>query len=278
MTHIKDTVDIVDVSPVIAVQWLKMNTHNRTLRVAKVAEYARDMTLGRWIFDGSPIRFADDGVLLDGAHRLNAIVKSGTTQRFLVVVGIAKKAQDVMDTGAKRLIGDQLQLRGFENARQVAAIARLCMWYDMGFPGRHSTGGNSYSDATPTNADVYEYIENNHALRDAAAVAQSVSKHLTIPPARFGAMYFLCARVCREDAREFWIEQVAQGLALEVGDPALILRRTYEALRDDDRQSNTVVIFGFGLHAWNKYRKHETVMLLRPPRDGWLTGNIPTPI
>ena len=69
-----------DVTPDMARTYLKSNTHNRPLDAARVSKYAADMRAGRWLVSPETISFDEHGVLLNGQHRLGAIVESGARQ------------------------------------------------------------------------------------------------------------------------------------------------------------------------------------------------------
>ncbi len=124
---------LVDITPELAKKWLSQNTHNRNLRERVVNGYAADMRDGNWVEDGQSIKFAKGdvvlldnppihgGPLLDGQHRLSAIVTADATIRMLVVSNLPDSTQEVMDTGAKRVLGDVLKLRGEAYAITLAA-------------------------------------------------------------------------------------------------------------------------------------------------------------
>lgn len=110
-------IEWIEITPRTAKNWMAANTHNRNLREATVAAYARDMKSGNWLSTHQGIAFASDGTLLDGQHRLAAIIESGVTVRMLVTSGLPAKAegkllttQDAMDRGAGRSLADQLKL------------------------------------------------------------------------------------------------------------------------------------------------------------------------
>jgi hypothetical protein len=83
------TVEIVEVSPELAESWLSKNPNNRNLRRSVVDGYARDMSAERWALNGETVKFAADGHLFDGQHRLNAIIVSGATVPMVVVRGLS---------------------------------------------------------------------------------------------------------------------------------------------------------------------------------------------
>jgi hypothetical protein len=73
------TVQIIDVDPATAESWLAKNPNNRNLRVPVVQSYARDMVSGNWMLNGETIKFDQSGKLIDGQHRLSAVVTADVT-------------------------------------------------------------------------------------------------------------------------------------------------------------------------------------------------------
>lgn len=118
------TIRVETITPQLAEIYLGKNTHNRNIRKPVVAKYANDMERGFWNFDGAPIRFADDGTLLDGQHRLHAIIKSNMAIDLLVVRGLKKETQATMDIGSVRQAGHFLQINGIKNANCIACFIR----------------------------------------------------------------------------------------------------------------------------------------------------------
>jgi hypothetical protein len=113
--------ELVDVTPAIAELWLATyNLANRTPREARVATYARDMAAGRWTFTTQGISFGTDGRLLDGQHRLMAVVQAGVTVRMLVWHGVPLDA--VFDTGTARSLADVLHLTPLQAAVTLAMM------------------------------------------------------------------------------------------------------------------------------------------------------------
>lgn len=62
------------ITPFIAEKMLRNNKANRKLDRNTVKKYANDMEKGLWELSHQGIAFNKDGVLIDGQHRLNAII------------------------------------------------------------------------------------------------------------------------------------------------------------------------------------------------------------
>lgn len=100
--------EVKTVTPEMAKEYLKLNTSNRTLRTSKVRAYARDMLNGTWQLTGQGITISKDGVLLDGQHRLEAIVLANKPIDMLVVTEADNTY--MYDCGLKRSYGDHLKI------------------------------------------------------------------------------------------------------------------------------------------------------------------------
>lgn len=113
------------VGPEIAASMLQaLHPHQRRMRKATVAVYADEMRNSRWQDTGEPIVFDEDGRLVDGQHRLQAIIDTGQTHSFLVVRGIPRSASRALGQGLGRTVGDVLAFSGVTVTKLHETIAR----------------------------------------------------------------------------------------------------------------------------------------------------------
>ena len=116
----------IEVTPQQAIHWLEKNTHNRPLTQSAVDRYARDMATGRWTFNHQGIAIADDHTIIDGQHRLWAVIESKTTIPMMVTTGLHISVQDSIDGGLVRSARDVLVLReGAKVENLHLGIARI---------------------------------------------------------------------------------------------------------------------------------------------------------
>ena len=118
-------IEVRTITPADASAMLSRNSRNRSLRPIYAAALARDMTAGRWVFTGDPIRLFEDGEVADGQHRLRAVVMSGIPQTFAVVSGVSDEAMQAIDSGRKRSGADRLALAGVKNSKRIAPTLNL---------------------------------------------------------------------------------------------------------------------------------------------------------
>lgn len=108
------------------------NTHNRNRSDELSQDHAATMREKSWITNGDTIRFDVDMVMLDGQHKIEAIILSNEPQWYPIVCGLPKEAMETIDTGKKRTAADALHLRGFKNASTLAAATRLAIMLSKG--------------------------------------------------------------------------------------------------------------------------------------------------
>ena len=92
---------VFKVTPAHAEKWLEMNTGNRRIRPSHVRHLARQMEQGRWMLSPEPIVFSPRR-LLDGQHRLSAILMSGCTIEASVALVQNEDVFRVLDQGVNR--------------------------------------------------------------------------------------------------------------------------------------------------------------------------------
>ena len=113
------------VSPVEAAELLKGNTRNRAINPRAVTRYAVAMTNGQWKVGNDAICIGLDGTLLNGQHRLTAIVQAGVPVELLLREGVDPDDLKAMDQGHKRLGTDIATLLGRPITRAQGKQLRL---------------------------------------------------------------------------------------------------------------------------------------------------------
>lgn len=122
----------LSVTPEIASRWLESNDKNRRISWLHVRKLAQIMQSGAWALNGQTVSFDDNGRLLDGQHRLNAVVQSGMTVPMAIAVGVndpeAFKTYDELQLkrGAHHIAG----MMGVADANKVAACARIVLAWE----------------------------------------------------------------------------------------------------------------------------------------------------
>lgn len=100
----------VEITPEIATELLKYNTHNRPRQKKREKDYAKDMEEGKFKLQESMISFDNDGVLTNGQTRLHACISANKSFPATVCIGLNQSIH--MDTGKTRNMVDNIQLNG----------------------------------------------------------------------------------------------------------------------------------------------------------------------
>lgn len=258
----RPTAKVVTITPKMASDWIAKNNRNRNIRSSLVNLYARDMSTKNWQFTGEAIKFDLDGNLLDGQHRLLAIVKAGVSIPMLVIRELHHEAQSVMDSGAKRSAGDALGLRGHKNATTVAAIARFALILD----GRVERG-NAVS-----HSEIGEWVDANPNVVEAASFAMHARTSIDLRPSVTGLAWLILSQVDPHACGDFFEALMNQSTSGK-GDPrSTLLRRIAHARRSGERLSANAQL-QFVIRAWNSWRKNEQLHVLKV-RSGDTKGGI----
>lgn len=268
------TIELVDVTPELARQWLLRNVKNRNLRKGLFAQYGRDMTAGEWTINGSTVVFAEDGTLIDGQHRLNAIATidtRGASFPLLVVRGVVEQAKRTIDGGSKRTMGDRLKIDDATgNTNVLAALLRRAHMWDRGF--YVNAGGSS-----PTPAEMYTYLEDNPGVLWSSEFAVSARRRILAPTSVVAIAHWVTSRVDGAAAKWFF-DQLIEPTELPPGHPvhALSKKLTAEASQRVGRSSESEVLASF-ITVWNAYRAGRSLTAIRMPNGGLKNSNFPLP-
>lgn len=266
--------EVVMVDPDIATEWLAHNTHNRPARKAAVAAYAADMAAGDWRWTGDPIRRAEDGTILDGQHRLMAVVESGVTLPFLVLTGLPVEAQENIDAGVPRKFQDVLALRGEASASSLAAIVRKVHDWENGH--RQARSG---SNTKATHAQLSRTLEAHPELRDLQRASGNLTQNWKDMPASLvGLAWWVFAGIDQEDA-DFFFARLADGQNLAAGDPIYELRKQLASVRDNVKgERSQRYMLALTIKAWNAYRRGDKIGLLKFRTGGARPEQFPEPV
>ena len=118
------------VTPEVAAQYLRSNIINRKLRPATVKRYEEEMRQDSWTLTSDAIAFDEEGNLIQGQHRLSAVVSTGLAQPFWVARNMPTESRQNLDCGTKRQLHDRLTISGHTISRTVGStcIKLLTPW------------------------------------------------------------------------------------------------------------------------------------------------------
>ena len=105
-----NSVYLVSVTPELATTWLANNNYNRNFDQKEVNKYLRLILENKWKRTHQGIAFDQNGLLIDGQHRLLAIVQANKTIPMLIFTNEPAENHEAIDCGKKRTHLDSMKL------------------------------------------------------------------------------------------------------------------------------------------------------------------------
>ena len=230
---------------ILAAQPTGKNKANREVKPNYARSIADAWDRGEYIQTGDTLKWDTNGNLIDGGHRLTAVVLSGRKTEFVVVEGIDPDAIRVIDAElAKRSLADQLSIEGFKNTTVLASTVRAA--WAMEQNGTPQLGGSQGL----TMAQALDFIERRPSIEGSARAGSKFAQRTSgITPREFGALYDIMSHIDSGIAVDFF-DQVSNGYG-EKGSPAVRLHTRIMAHEAQDVQHSVRYVMGLFIKAWN---------------------------
>ena len=166
----------------------------RHISHAKASTYIEAMHKNEWIQSMTAIHIADTGKLLDGQHRLRAIVDAGKDNiRCLVISGLPESTAAYFDQGRPRSLESVIKGQGIPNSKEMAATVKMMyqLYHNTATPPRNEVGKRIAEDNINLQISVAEAIR----MKDAA--------HMAVPVLA-GTHFVLRSHYSKERVDEFF--------------------------------------------------------------------------
>jgi len=181
--------------------------------------YAAAMKRGEWQANGETIKFSTQGKLIDGQHRLKAIIKSEQTIPLMVVLDLAPSAFKTIDTGRVRSAADVLAIHGEKSCVILAAALRLLGCY------RYSSLDKE-TNYRIDNSAMLALLDAEPAIRNSIQPVHNGAymyvQKLMRP--RIGVFCHYIFSGIDADITEYFFIKLADGLKLKRNEPVTTLR------------------------------------------------------
>ena len=233
------------VTPKYAEELLKMNSNNRSVRQSKVDSLAESMKKGEWELSNDAITISEGNVLLNGQHRLLAVIKSGVPCNFIIYTGAPDSSFDIMDTPALRKISDVIQRKGGTNTVRAQTVISYMSRLMDDYKNKWETIYRFDRNSTWTRKESITYYDNN---------SEAIAKWLN----------YSCQTIERNIALVPITSLAAFGLFLEtiLKHPEEKILEFFRQLIIDGKTNNTTI-----LYARRKLLRHKTKVELLPRGD-----------
>jgi len=262
------TASVELITPAVAKKMLDGNMNNRKLRKFRVAQYADAMRRGMWDIQNDAITISQSGKLLNGQHRLTAIVEADQACQCLVLRGVDESAYAVIDSGLARTVNDSLHAAGLGlNSTHMSPMAKTLIAMDAGL-----SIYDTNALALVQRRDVVEYVEaNNEMLTWALHLARRVDLAVGGIRHAWGVFAMLAAQKHGREKVEEFVTLVIDGVGLKPGDSPLALRNWISRQRGSWHRAaskNNIAIY---ITSFNRWLTGEKVSVVRPSGETWDT-------
>lgn len=227
----------------------------RALSQIYVSSYADTMRKGRWMLNGEAIIFDINGVLINGCHRMAAVIEAGIPVAFEVIRGINPEAFTTYDNGRHRTVGQLLCMQGVKNYNLIASIVITSE--------RLKKSGRLYESNTSHNGRVKVSNDDNYLIysRDMEGydeagnfISKLVSRGKYLSGSWAGGLYYYLTHTGgwpTEKVKSF-LECVFSSETTEI-EPANLLRKRVTETFMQGKRLEASMLFALIAKAWNAY-------------------------
>lgn len=261
--------DLVRFTPKIAEDFLSRSRANRPLVQRVVDTYARIMADGGWRVNGEPLIVNSSGELLNGQHRLRAVMQADTEVPMLVVWGIDDDAFDTIDTGRSRAGRDLIGIAGYNDSSTLATAAGW-LWRYKRSDGILTLTSSRFK---PTNHDLLETLRAYPGLLESLPFGHSLSGLMGRGLATF--CHYICSDRDRTAADKFFTD-LAEGANLHKGQAVWVLRNVLLDNKTAKHKMSQLYQVAITIRAFNYERANRETRIVRWRQAGPAREAFPT--
>lgn len=247
---------------------------NRRIGGVSLFKMVEDHKASTWKYPAQPLIVDSNWNIIEGQHRLWAVVFSGKPAKFVVMMLTNVRTTDqrletlsVVDLGKPRSTAQQLEIAGVPRSHDIAATARLLCAINI--VNEHKLEALPQTVAQRLSSPVIQKFshENMDLLQKVCTTAKIVRYTAA---SGLSAAYFLCYKANSEKATEFF-ETFATNAHkdLRTDEPAYSKEQKILARNLKDKKgtiSRTGLTFGIAaicIKAYNAWRQQKPISLLR---------------
>jgi len=247
------SVSIENFGPEEAAMALSTNRSNRPLSAFNIGALTSALRRGEWKLNGETIVFDSDGRLIQGQHRLTAVIKSGVWIESFVIRGVPSGVFATMDQGKKRSGSDVLAVEGKSNSVSMASAARAILMLSH----VHEVAAfQNYSQQ-----QILDVVEAHPMIEVWVSRFAGSDMRKFLPAAFAGVLTLAAERHGGASIAEFF-DQVQSGEHLERTMPAYVLRERFMN-RTRGTSMNLFVSIALCIKAVNAHISGARIKILR---------------
>ena len=249
---------IVKMTPELASSLLSNNDNNRNISQTHVKFIANQMKEGLWQqSNGESIKISKNGKLLDGQHRLQAIINTGMTFEMLIISNLSEDVFVTLDSGKRRSAGDVLSIDKIKNANIVAGAIRLIHIHESG----KSFNYGGHLTRTITSQEVLEFEKNNNVSEYSAQAVAWAKKSKILTQSQFLFFHYIFSKIDNEEAYSF-LEKLSSGVNLSEKNPIKVLRDRILKHKLSSLNLPANQLYYIVFKSWNYFREGKEISVI----------------
>ena len=198
--HVKSRVETINIKE--AENFLMTMDNNRPVSESAVKHYAAQMKAGLWRVNGEPIIISDEGKLLDGQHRLWAVIESQVPYTGVVVRGVNPSAFATLDTGRARTMGNVFGIVGEKNGNVLGAVTSLIWKWETKKMLYHANAAGFTRERGLEVLSRHPHVRDSVTWADSNRRANPLAKALPVSPTAF--LHYLFTAYSADASARFW--------------------------------------------------------------------------
>lgn len=248
---------IKTINPQVAMALLKTGDRNRSLKRFWILRLAQAMKLGEWEL-AQPLMIDWDGNLLDGQHRMHAVIHAKLPIDFVVLSGYERgKVFCRVDDISPRRLKDWLYMQGEPLPDVLAAVIPMVARHERGMiPTSNMSAGFRM-----TPVEGVDFLGAHPKIR-ASVVDAPGTVCLLAPRSLLSFAHYLFAEKSKSGADSFLIDLVNGDVGGE-GDPLYYLRDRLKSNRVARQKFSRTEMLALIIKTWNADRAGKKVSGLR---------------
>lgn len=228
---------------------------NRPQVSGAIPQLIEDILGAGWRFNHQGIAFNDRGELIDGQHRLEAIVRAdkiepGIQVPLMVTWNLPIVSDEKIDLARRRNTGTFLAKDGYGSSSRLNTTLKLLWLYDTA--NFEEPINKAHWGQIPKLAEIRASLEAHPLAVDACNIGGGLQAFVTASAA--AASWVICREKYPEDMNMEFVAGIKSGANLEIGDARLALRNWAANRKQLGRRAIAPLHMAAYLKAFNAFR------------------------
>lgn len=237
------------ITPEIAAEYDKKNKDNyRSKRNTHIERLANDILNYRWTISGQTITFDKNGTLVDGQHRLAAIIRAGVSVPNIVVFNLPSESKLVVDDRPGRTLSDRLGYLEKDHKRILASTLNLA----------YSVDKNTQKKFSGSHPELIDYLEDHQEIELSVSKYSFRNANSPISPTVASFCHYSFSKISADYADEF-LSKLIYGNELKKEDPIFILRNFIFDTKRRGSKIESKFLISYIFQVWNAKRENKKI-------------------